>query len=121
MLLRVLAPAFLLFSATLVSADDLPKAKFTAEIDGVEWTIKFADGDKFEVRREDDAVAEGRYKVTGDQVELTDEKASGEEVNTSPGKYAWKLDGKKLTFRKVEDDHKGRVGALTKRDWTRAD
>jgi hypothetical protein len=52
--------------------------------------------------------------VTGDLLEVTDEKGSmacGGEQKT--GTYKWKLEGKSLIFTKVQDECGGRANAMT--------
>jgi hypothetical protein len=115
------AGAFLLLIAGAASADDFPKGTFSTEQNGTEWSIKFDDGGKFTVSRADEPVVEGKFKVTKDEIELSEETGPRADQGAKPGKYTWKLDGKKLTFTKVEDESIGRVRALTTGLWTRKD
>jgi len=65
---------------------------------------------------------EGDYSVNGDQLQITDK--SGPWACTKPaehtGTYRWKAEGNVLTFSKVADACKGRVGSLAPRTWKKA-
>jgi hypothetical protein len=65
----------------------------------------------------------GTYSGTlhGDKMvtlEFKDEKGSIASKDAKPGKYKWKLDDKKLTFTKVEDESEGRSKGITGTTWT---
>jgi hypothetical protein len=64
------------------------------------------------------ALVEGTYKVMKDQIEFTDEKGPIASKDARPGKYNWKLEDKKLSFTKVEDESEGRSKGLTGTTWT---
>ena len=62
--------------------------------------------------------AEGSYKVTGDEIELADEKGPGAcRGNLKVGRYSWKLAGRELMFTKLEDGCEGRADTLTSQGW----
>ena len=100
---------------------DFPEGTIAAELGGEEWTIRFADDGKFTVSTDGEAVVEGKYEVTKDEIVLSDETGPRADRGNKPGKYTWKRDGKKMTFTKVEDEARGRVGALTSGAWTLKD
>lgn len=107
--------ALVLFAGT-ASAADFPKGTITNELGGQEWTIRYEGGGRYTVSAGGDVVAEGKYTATADRIEMTDEKGSRANPGKT-GKYTWKRDGKTLTFTKVEDEVRGRVGALTTGAW----
>lgn len=112
----VVAVLWLAFAAA-AGAAEFPKGTFTASPQK-DWSIKFEDG-KFTVIRGGQTVVEGTYKVTDNEITVTDEKgkfASKDDAAKS-GKYKWKLDGGKLTFTAVEDKSKGRELLLTMNTW----
>ena len=103
---------------TVARAADFRKGTYSVTGGGTKWSIKYDDNNKVTVTRDGTAVVEGTYKVTGDLLEVTDEKgpmACGGEQKT--GKYKWKLEGKTLTLTKVEDECDGRANALTGQAW----
>ena len=97
---------------------DFKKGTYSATAGGAKWSIRYDDKGKVTVTRDGAALVEGTYKVTGDLLEVTDEKgpmACGDENKT--GKYKWKLEGKNLTFTKVDDECGGRANAMTGQAW----
>ena len=97
---------------------DFKKGTYSATAGGTKWSIRYEDNNKVTVTRDGSALVEGTYKVTGDLLEVTDEKgpmACGGEQKT--GKYKWKLEGKNLTFTQVEDQCGGRANAMTGQVW----
>lgn len=108
----------LLALSTTLQAADFVKGTYALTVGGDKFSIKYEDK-KVTVSRNGETVVEGAYKVTGDVIEVTDESgpmACGGDFKT--GKYKWKLDGKKLSFTKIEDGCEGRAGALTAQAWT---
>jgi hypothetical protein len=103
---------------TAAGTGDFKKGTYSVTAGGVKWSLRYDDNSKVTVSRDGSAVVEGTYKVTGDLLEVTDEKgpmACGGEQKT--GKYKWKLEGKNLTFTKVEDECGGRANAMTGQTW----
>jgi hypothetical protein len=99
---------------------DFEKGTYSATAGGTKWSIRYDDNSKLTVTRDGAALVEGTYKVTGDLLEVTDEKgpmACGGENKT--GKYRWKLEEKNLSFTKVEDECDGRASALTGQAWVK--
>ena len=97
---------------------DFKKGTYSATAGGTKWSIRYDDNGKVTVTRDGTALVEGTYKVTGDLLEVTDESgpmACGGEQKT--GKYKWKLEGRNLTFKKVEDECEGRANAMTGQAW----
>ena len=104
--------------ATMARTADFKKGTYSVTGGGTKWSIKYEDNNKVTVTRDGTTVVEGTYKVTGDLLEVTDEKgpmACGGEQKT--GKYKWKLEGKSLTLTKVDDECDGRANALTAQAW----
>ena len=99
-------------------AADLPKGTYTSSAQK-DWSITFDGKGKYTVTRGKMAVVEGSYKVSGDELTLTDEKGPlvSKNEDEKTGKYKWKLDGNKLTFKPVADKSKGRELALTAGPW----
>ncbi|SIO67731.1 hypothetical protein SAMN05444166_8433 [Singulisphaera sp. GP187] len=118
--LRHAAFTTLILLTATASATDFPQGTIAAELGGTQWTIRFEDGGTYTVSRGEDVVAEGKYTVKKDEIEMTDDQGSRAESGKT-GKYTWKLVGKKLTFTKVEDEAEGRVSALTNGPWTLKD
>ena len=103
---------------TATQAADFKKGTYSVTGGGAKWSIKFDDSNKVTVTRDGQVLVEGTYKVTGDAMELTDEKgpmACGGDQKT--GQYKWKLEEKKLTLTKVADACEGRANALTAQAW----
>ena len=103
---------------TVARTADFKKGTYSATAGGTKWSIRYADNSKVTVTKDGAALVEGTYKVTGDLLEVTDESgpmACGGEQKT--GKYKWKLEGKNLTFTKVEDECEGRANAMTAQAW----
>jgi hypothetical protein len=109
---------FVLPAALAGDVGDL-KGTFSAKLgDEENWTIRFDGKGKFTVARAKKEVVAGTYKIAKDEVEFTDE--SGELAYKGvTGKYEWKLDTNKLTFKKVADNAEGREKALTGATWTK--
>ena len=108
----------LLVLNTVAGTPDFKKGTYSVTAGGAKWSIRYDDNNKVTVMRDGAAVVEGTYKVTGNLLEVTDEKgpmACGGEQRT--GKYQWKLEGKNLTFTTVEDQCGGRANAMTGQIW----
>ena len=105
--------------ADRAGAADFPKGTFVLKApDGGEWAIKFDDKDKYTVSRDGKEAVEGTYKITKDEIELTDVKGgSAEKADQKTGTYKWKLAEKKLTFTKTKDEAQGRSKILTSGAW----
>ena len=103
---------------TVARTADFKKGTYSVTTGGAKWSIRYDGNSKVTVTRDGAPVVEGTYKVTEDLLEVTDERgpmACGGEQKT--GKYKWKLEGKTLTFTKVEDECEGRANALTGQAW----
>jgi hypothetical protein len=111
----VLAGVLLAGAAAQVA--QFPKGTFSASIRGEKVTLAFDGKDKFTVKRQDEVLVEGTYKAAKEQIEFTDVKGPIASPAAKPGKYQWKLEGKKLTFTKVEDESEGRAKSLTAEAW----
>jgi hypothetical protein len=110
----------LLALGAVARTEDFKKGAYSVTAGGAKWAINFGDNNKLTFTRDGEIAAEGTYKVTGDELEVTDERgpiACGGEQKT--GKYKWRLEEKKLTMTKVEDPCEGRAHALTSHVWVR--
>ena len=108
----------LLAIGTTVQAAEFKTGTYSATAGGVKWSVRFDDGGKAAVLKDGKAVVEATYKVTGDEIEITD--VSGEMACTGDlktGKYKWAMDAGKMTFTKVEDQCPARSSALTSQGW----
>jgi hypothetical protein len=109
----------LLVCGTAAAADEFTPATYSATAGTVEWTLQYHEGGRVTVSRNGEVVIEGKYKVAGDALEVVDEKGSMACPAAQTGKYTWKLEEKKLTLTKVEDECEGRSSAFTRLSWTR--
>jgi hypothetical protein len=111
---------FMLGASSLARAEDFPNGTFAQTIQDMKITIKF-DKDKYTVTFAGEVGVEGKYKAAKDQIEFLDAKGkfTAKEDEKKVGKYKWKLDGKKLTFTKIEDEVEGRAMGLTSGAWTK--
>lgn len=107
----------LLALTTASSADEFKKGTYSATAGGVKWSIKYDESGKVTMSRNGEIVVEGTYKVKGDELEVRDEKGEMACGAEQTGKYKWRLEGKKLTLTKVEDECGGRASALTAQTW----
>jgi len=99
-------------------ADDFPKGTFTIKVGEDKWSIKYQDKEKFLLYRNGQETCGGTYRVAKDEVEIKLDKGAFDDKNAEKvGKYKWKLDDKKLSFTKVEDEFEGRVKVLTSGPW----
>lgn len=102
-----------------VSAGKFPVGTFTASRQK-DWSLKFEGGGKLKILRSGELVAEGTYKATENEISMTDEKgrlaAALDDAKT--GRYRWKLQDGKLTFKLLEDKSRGRELMLTLNEWT---
>jgi hypothetical protein len=94
---------------------EFPKGTFTVRTtEGAMWALTLHDKGKFTLAREGRQAVAGTYSVDHDVVEFSDEKGPAAGTGTQQaGSYKWKLDGKKLTFKKVKDANRGREMILT--------
>jgi len=115
---RLLAGVACLFgfaSVAAAGATEFPKGTFTVRTsEGATWALGFYERGKFTLTREGRQAVAGTYSVDHDVVEFSDEKgpAAGK-GNLQIGSYKWKLEGKKLTFKRVKDANRGREMILT--------
>jgi hypothetical protein len=108
--------------ANAARADDFPKGTFTAMgPNGQTIAIKFDGKGKMIVSRGDEEIVSCEYKVEKDKVTFSNETGPRANKESKPGTYKWKLDGKKLTFTKVDDEHEGRSQGLTHGPWEKKD
>jgi hypothetical protein len=118
---RLMGPVFLAASLLVVTqasaggAADFPKGTFIAKLGDDIWMVRYDGKGKFVVSNEKtkDFVI-GSYKVAKDEVTFTDESGPGAaKEGEKTGKYKWKFEDNKLTFKKIEDKNAGREAALS--------
>ncbi len=103
-----------------IHAEDFPKGTFTLKGPNDQVAAITFDGKgKLSVTIGDAEVVSCDYKVTKDEIEFSNETGPRADKDAKPGTYKWKLEGKKLTFTKVNDDARGRASALTFGTWER--
>jgi len=102
---------------SLAGSADAVKGTFTQKSPVEVWEITFDGKSKFSVSLDGKVGVEGSYKVTKDEIELTDEKGPFASKEDGPGIYKWKLADNKLTFIQVKDKNPGRSKALTAAPW----
>src|SRR5437899_2766955 len=92
-------------SASIAQAAEFQPAAYSrTRPNGQTVTLTFDSKGKFVLTDKDGkTLVEGSYKLIKDQIEFTDEKGPVASKEAKPGKYRWKLDGKKLNFTRVED------------------
>ena len=113
---------FLCLTARPAAAADFPtKGTWSIEAGGATWKVTFMESGKLTVNRNGQLAVEATYKVDKDEVAFTDVKGPNADPNSGPGKYRWKLDGKKLSFTKIEDKNEGRASVVTAGDWMKQD
>src|SRR4030095_7667077 len=99
----------LLALGTTARTADFKTGTYSAKSSTDKWSINFRGHNKLTRSRNGEMVVEGTYKVTKDELEVTDEKGPMAcEGEQKTGKYKWKLEEKKLTLTKVEDLCEGR-------------
>ncbi len=96
-----------------------PLGTYTSSGDDEPWTHTFAPDGTFSVASNAGMLVEGTYVVTGDQIEITDERGPRAAVEAKPGTYRWSVDQQQLMFTVVEDEVEGRVTALATHPWIR--
>ena len=94
------------------------KGTYSTMLMDEKWTIAFDGDKKFIVKKKDELMVEGTYKVSKDEIEFTDKKGLIAAPETKVGTYRWKLENKKLTFTKIKDEVEGREKGLTSSPWT---
>lgn len=90
---------------------DFPTGIFTS----AEFTIIFTADEQIFVKREDEIMVEGVYKVSDRKIVLTDKRGARAclEPEAATGRYEWSFDGQRLTFVRIEDLCEGRIASLT--------
>jgi len=102
------ALAFTFSAVRLQAANKLPTGTFVSG----DWGVTFSADQTYHVTQNGELVVEGTYSVVHNQAVFKDTQGRYA-CNASDGKYTWKLDGKALSFVKVEDECEGRIGVLT--------
>ena len=121
-MLRTLCGAVVLTAAVSLAtgADEpeFPRGTFTASVQK-SWSLKFEEKDKLTVMSAGKVLVEGTYKVTKDEVTLTDVSGplAAKEKEMKSGTYKWKVENGKLKFTLVKDKSKGRELLLTSNEW----
>jgi hypothetical protein len=97
---------------------EFPRGTFTASVQK-SWSLKFEEKEKLTVMSVGKVLVEGTYKVTKDEVTLTDVSGpfAAKEKELKSGTYKWKVENGKLKFTLVKDKSKGRELLLTTNEW----
>jgi hypothetical protein len=101
--------------ATPAGAADFPNGTFTIRsAEGANWELTFHPKGQFTLKREGREAVSGTYSVDSDEVVISDERGPAARNGTEKdGTYKWKVDGKKLTLKKVKDANRSRELLLT--------
>jgi hypothetical protein len=108
-------------AAPTVLADEFTKGTYSAhpqEDQSQTVSLTFSDESKVVVRMNDQVVVEGTYTVKSERIEIIDRTGPLACDASQVGAYNWKLDGKTLTFKMIEDACDPRKAALTGQPWT---
>jgi hypothetical protein len=100
--------ALLLAGAPVVCAQQSDKFPIGSYESGP-YTITFKEGGKYEVTASAGGGVKGIYKVSGNDVEVTDQDGDFACPDTVVGKYKWKVDGEKLVMTIIDDACEGRA------------
>lgn len=76
------------------------------------FTLIFKEGSAFEVVHSGGGGVKGTYKVTGNEVEITDQDGDFA-CPDAVGKYKWKVENEKLVMTIVDDPCEGRAQAFS--------
>jgi len=101
------------FAAAPAFAADFSGGTYTTS--GI--TLSFDGNGHFRGSQKDAVKVEGDYAVSGDQMTFTDSSGPWACPAKQIGTYRWKTEGDTLTFSKVSDACKDRVGSLTPHSW----
>ncbi|WIG56321.1 MAG: hypothetical protein OJF61_002109 [Rhodanobacteraceae bacterium] len=101
------------FAAAPALAADFPAGTYMDS----GFTLSFDGNGHFRGSQKDTLKVEGDYAVSGDQLKFTDTGGPWACPAQQVGTYRWKSDGGALTFSKVSDACKDRVGSLTAHAW----
>ncbi len=116
------AVAALVLAGVAVAGEgtNFPRGTYSTKFGDDKWSIRFDDKGKYTVLFKGESVVEGEYKAKKDTITFQAEKGkfAGPDAK-QVGTYRWKLDGKNLTFKKVEDENEGRAKALTSGPWVK--
>jgi uncharacterized protein (TIGR03067 family) len=87
---------------------------------GAAWALTLDGKGKFSIARDGKLSSEGTYKITGDQIEFTDEAGPFAETGDKrTGTYRWKLAGWAVLFTPVKDEARGRMSILVSGAWVK--
>jgi hypothetical protein len=104
-------------------AQEVPKGSYIAHPPNdaaTTFELTFAADGKITVKLNSTVAVEGKYVIKGDRLDVVDQTGPMACAPDVHGTYAWKLDGKQLTLKPVDDQCTGRVRALGSNQWTRA-
>jgi len=103
---------------SLAGTADALKGTFLQKSAFGELALTFDGKNKFTVGIDGKIFVEGKYKVTKDEIEFTDETGPfAKKDDEKTGTYKWKQADNKLTFTQVKDKAEGRSKALTAAPW----
>lgn len=108
-----LIPCIALAAASSALAADFPTGTYTQ----AGFTLAFDGNGHFRGSQKGAVKVEGDYATSGDQLKFTDRSGAWACPASQTGTYRWKSEGDTLTFSKVSDACKDRVGSLTPHAW----
>ena len=91
----------------------------TYRVDGAKSTLAFDDKGQFRVEEGQKMLVTGQYTIKGNQIEFTDKEGpwACTTAGELSGTYNWNSENSVLTFSKVVDACKDRVGSLATVKW----
>lgn len=101
---------------------EIPPGHYTTLVNGERWALDLNDRGVMRLKRKGETVFDGAFtssKTEIEVVDLKDPRAGLEHLNT--GKYRWTMDGRNLSFNKIDDDCKDRATAMTGNTWIRTE
>jgi hypothetical protein len=104
---------------TFANAAGSPKGTYAlTAADGAVWELSLDESGKFRATENGKEVVIGKYKVSKDEIEFTDEDGVyAERGDAKTGSYKWKLANNKLAFTNINDKADGRSATLTAGPW----
>ena len=106
---------------TGLAATRFPMVVYESTTGASAMTLTFDDYGKYTLTRDGEFAVRGSYRVTGGEIEFTDERGPRAGIGDKKvGRYGWKMDDEILSLTLIEDRSGGRISACS-RPWTRQD
>ena len=84
-------------------AEELPAVIYSAKLGRDNWSISFDNKGKDTIKFKDGVVIEGTYRANKVEIDFKSETGQRADPANKIGKYKWKLDGKGISFTRVQD------------------